>query len=143
MSDRRVHDALAEKASNTVKGWIFLAVLYGICAGVYQAWLWWDRSGYRSHVVSSQITAEGEWLPGETKECVSRPLTDRQDEEHDAGDFFADIECDKGPKHNVRIEFYGRQEQPEVKMFAAWRCTRKPISSASDAAFVCKQTAAY
>ena len=131
-----------QKQGSGFAGLIVLFVLYCICAGIYQGWLWLDRAGYRSHVVGSRITAEQEWLPGETKECVSTPLLNAEEHDHPRGDLFGDIDCDSGPKHNVRIEFYGRQLQPELKLSASWRCTRKPISSANDAAFVCRQTGA-
>lgn len=94
-----------------------------------------DSSGYISHKVQSIITAQSNWMVGESKDCTSYPpaaeLYGKQ-----AGYAFSYLKCDDGPIHNIPITFWGAEYQLGKK-YAEWNCTRTSDS------FVCKQTAAF
>lgn len=130
------------KAKSNGIGCVTLLVLYALCVGVYQGWLWLDREGYRSHTVNSTITAQENWMPGETKLCASAPFSREESTANGKpeGYVFERIACDDGPDHNVKIEFYGEESQLGVKYSVYWSCTRNEISAFNDNAFVCKQT---
>ena len=131
---------MSEKTKDDSSAAVFflLAMLAG---GWYLGWRALDRMGYQSHVVSAEITANAEWMPGETKQCGSIPLESRLSEERPRGYALASIDCGDGPSHTVKIQFYGQEVQQ--KMMATWLCTRNTISAFNDQAFTCKQTGAY
>jgi hypothetical protein len=118
------------KPKDNALGCVTILVLYGLCAAVYQGWLWLDRAGYRSHSVDTVITAQENWMPGESKSCTSIPL--RREEARQAGKpngyIFSRIACDDGPDHNVKVEFYGREAQPRLQYSSFWTCVRKEVS---------------
>jgi hypothetical protein len=76
------------------------------------------------------------------KVCASGPLTAEQGRESGkpTGYVFARIVCDNGPDHAVKIEFYGKEAQPDLQISAYWSCTRNSVSTFNDQAFTCKQT---
>jgi len=45
-----------------------------------------------------------------------------------------------GPDHAVKIEFCGKEAQPDLRASAYWSCTRNSVSTFNDQAFTCKQT---
>ena len=90
-----------------------------------------DSIGWVSHEENSTITAQANWLVGESKPCKSKPM------DANIGYAMGYLECDDGPAHSVKITFYGRKDQPEYKE-VFWVCTRN--SFLNDAAFTCKQT---
>jgi hypothetical protein len=130
------------KSGWSLGGCLTMIILYAIAAGVYQTWLWTDRAGYRRHTVDSVITVQSDWIPGETKLCASTPLTAKEGHESGKppGYVFSMIACDNGPEHAVKVEFYGKEEQPDLRVAAYWSCIRNTISTFNDQAFTCKQT---
>ena len=97
-----------------------------------------DSTGYVSHRVQSTITAQSEWMVGETKDCASYPLDAKEAKlkRKREGYAFSFVECDNGPAHKIQVTFWGAEYQPG-KLVAEWKCTRKSNS------FVCKQTGAF
>lgn len=97
-----------------------------------------DSSGYISHKVESTITAQANWMVGETKDCTSYPLDARDAvlNEKPKGYAFLSLQCDDGPPHKITITFWGAENQPG-KTAAEWNCTR------TSGSFVCRQTGAY
>jgi hypothetical protein len=119
-----------------------LGLLLGLL--LYRAWTpdpWTpemvDSTGFASHQVQSTITAQSNWMVGESKNCTSSPLD--ADTAHAQGKqpgyAFLGVQCDSGPAHNIAITFWGAENQPDNKV-AYWNCTRSADS------FICKQTGA-
>ena len=100
-----------------------------------QAYLWADSNGYIPHREQAVITASGNWLTGESKECTSAVLDQKAASAvgKDSGYALAFVNCDDGSGHNIPVTFYGRAEQPEYKM-VSWRCVR------NDSSFTCYET---
>lgn len=96
-----------------------------------------DSTGYVSHDVHSTITAQSDWMVGESKDCMSFPLDadTARAQGKQAGYAFSYVNCDNGPEHNITITFWGAEYQPG-KTEAEWNCKRTSDS------FVCKQTGA-
>lgn len=96
-----------------------------------------DSTGSVPHRVQSTITAQSNWMVGESKNCTSSPLDadTAQAQGKQPGYAFLKVQCDSGPAHNVAITFWGAKNQPDNKV-AYWNCTR------SADAFTCKQTGA-
>ena len=96
-----------------------------------------DSTGFVSHKIQSTITAQTNWMIGESKDCISYPLDADTARSFDkqAGYAFLSVECDKGPMHSIAITFWGAENQPENKV-AYWNCKRTSDS------FICKQTGA-
>jgi hypothetical protein len=133
------------KPKDNAIGCLTVFVLYVICAGIYQGWLWLDRQGYLAHTVDSVITADANWLSGETKACSSSPLPQAEAKlvGEPTGYVLQNVACDSGPEHKVKIKFYGRKTQPEVPYAAMWNCTKESDSVFSEEAFTCKQTSSW
>ena len=130
------------KAKDSLQGFLTIATIYAICAGVYSAWVWIDKAGYRTHNVESTITAQGNWIEGETKKCTSEPLAPPVARESGKpnGYVLEQIACDGGPEHNVKIQFYGQEAQPQLHWSAFWDCKRNSLSWLEENAFTCRQT---
>ena len=99
---------------------------------------WIMPDGYAEHTVETSISAQPNWLVGETKECYSAIL-DPSTAYHlgrESGYVASSIECDDGPHHDMQVKIYGRLEQPENKPFAIWNCTHNADG------FTCRQTGA-
>ena len=94
-----------------------------------------DSAGWIPHEVDSAITAESNWLVGETKECTSLTVDAATAKSKDEETWSAvdSLVCDNGPIHKIKITFYGRTAQPEY-LYAHWKCTR--ISDS----FTCRET---
>ena len=75
------------------------------------------------HRTESLITAQGNWFVGESKSCSSVPFT-APSEGKETGYALSSIACDDGPVRQVKIRFWGRQEQPEYAI-VYWKCTRE------------------
>ena len=85
-----------------------------------------DNYGWIPHNEDTKITAQANWFVGESKTCVSYPLDARTAQlmGKNVGYAMPQVSCDDGPEHQIRITFYGREEQPEY-MAVSWRCTRE------------------
>jgi len=97
-----------------------------------------DASGYISHKVESTITADPNWLVGETRTCISSILgpQDAKILQKPVGYALWGLGCGSGEWHRITITFWGSQVQAGKKA-AYWNCTRTTDS------FTCKQTEAY
>jgi hypothetical protein len=113
---------------------ILLVIVGSVGYGGYSAL---NSGGWIPHTVDSTITAQGNWIVGESKDCYSTPLdlTTANAEGKPMGYALQALQCDDGPIHQIKVEFYGRSEQPGISM-AEWRCTR------NESGFTCKQTGA-
>lgn len=103
---------------------------------LFQAYDWVvDSSGYVSHSVEASISAQQNWIVGETKPCFSVPLDKNTAKllNKSVGYVAETITCDDGPYHTIQVKLYGRTEQPKLKV-VTWRCTRETDS------FTCRQT---
>ena len=96
-----------------------------------------DSAGLIPHRVQSSITAQSDWMVGEIKTCQTFPLDPMSAKQYgkNEGYAFQNVQCDSGPTHNMRIEFWGASNQ-SVNTVAEWNCTRTAES------FVCRQTGA-
>jgi hypothetical protein len=115
---------------------IGVLIAFGIAAGLlYAAYGDLDSAGWLPHWEQSVITAQPNWLVGESKDCISSPLDGRSAHTLNRAKGYAisQISCDGGPEHSVGIQFFGRIEQPE-RTWVSWRCKR------NEASFTCKQT---
>jgi len=151
-----IYDAFRRSGAKSFREWIspfcwaigIFAVVIGFLV-LFPYWLYlsfandpWvpseiDSTGFVSHTVQSTITAQANWMIGESKDCISYPLDadtartlDKQ-----AGYAFSGVQCDKGPVHSIAIRFWGAENQPENKV-AYWNCKRTTDS------FICEQTGA-
>lgn len=108
-----------------------------LCAlpfGIYSAL---DENGQISHSVETSISAQENWLVGESKGCTS-PVLDAKTAQYlhqEPGYVASLVACDNGPQHAIKVTFYGQLNQPDHKLIT-WRCTRE-----SDG-FTCKQKGA-
>jgi hypothetical protein len=120
-----------KSAFSTIFGWCaFGLILWGI---YYAA----DTAGYVPHSIETSITAQPNWLVGETKECFS-PILDAKTAAQlgkETGDPASLIYCDDGPEHIIKVTVFGNLEQLGHKT-ATWRCTREADS------FTCRQIGA-
>jgi hypothetical protein len=96
-----------------------------------------DSTGYISHKVQGTISAQANWMVGESKDCISYPLDAEAARAagQEPGYAFYSVQCDDGPVHNMSITFWGSKSQPG-KVAALWNCRRVADS------FICKQTGA-
>lgn len=115
---------------------VCLALVVVVFVGGYGAYTGIDSSGWMPHSEDSVITAQANWFVGESKDCTSYPLDAKtaQAMKKPKGYAIAQINCDDGPQHSVKITFFGRTEQPEYD-WITWRCTR------NESSFTCKQIA--
>jgi hypothetical protein len=111
---------------------ILLAIPIAIVYFSYQGVV---SSGWMPHTVETQITAQQNWLVGETKECLSTPLDAEVARSLGKPNGYAlsHISCDDGPEHTIKVNFYGAGEQPD-RSWLSWKCTRNSED------FTCKQT---
>ncbi len=126
---------MAAKNDSTGAGigclFLFLLVVVTIATFVGLGYNWLDGEGLTSHQEESTITAQGNWLVGESKYCSSFPLASPI-EGKKTGYALSYLGCDDGPAHRIKIRFWGREEQPEYGS-VNWKCTRE------DAGFVCEE----
>lgn len=94
-----------------------------------------NEHGWISHDKESSITAQANWIPGESKDCASYPLDEQTATSlHlEAGYVMQNVTCDDGPSHRMSVRFFGRVTQPEYSV-AHWKCIRREQS------FDCYQT---
>jgi hypothetical protein len=121
---------MADKESS---GGLKLAILAGLVAVL--SYLGLEENGWIPHTSETVITAQANWINGESKDCASYPL-DAKTAEHmskEPGDAPTMIFCDDGPGHRIRVRFFGKLVQPDFAS-VEWRCTRK------DEVFECQQT---
>lgn len=121
----------------------FLAWVFpwcGVAVIGYVIFTFADNRGYIQHTVETTISARSDWLPGESKECLSytrkREWATFQDKE--VGYAMPWVKCDDGPDHHMKVSFYGRKVQPEFQTIG-WRCTRNEVSFLNDNSFTCYQ----
>jgi hypothetical protein len=106
-----------------------LVVLSFLAAMFYGCWTVVDEAGWISHNRDTTITAQSDWLVGESKVCISFPL----DAEFAAyvgaekNDVTHRMNCDKGPDHEMPLTFWGRVKRPEHRAAGGvnWRCVKK------------------
>lgn len=100
-----------------------LLLLFGgvICVWVYQKV---DALGWIQHTGDSAITAQANWLVGESKDCYTYPIPVNPPKGEDIGYALGQVNCDNGPLHDMKIRFYGRRAQPEYGV-VYWKCTRE------------------
>jgi hypothetical protein len=116
-------------------------VLYAFIAALialpFFGYFYASSEGYIPHSVDTSLSAQSNWLVGESKMCHSYALnaTNARLSDRKEGSVIGPIVCDDGPMHMVKVTLYGRLEQPEHK-FAYWRCTRDADQ------FTCRQTGA-
>ena len=98
---------------------LFLGCIF--CIWVYQKI---DALGWVRHSVDSTITAQTNWLIGESKGCYTYPILVDPPKGEKIGYALGQVNCDNGPLHDMKIAFYGRITQPEYGVIY-WKCTRK------------------
>jgi len=120
-------------------GCIFFLMIIG--AAVFAGYEGLDSIGWISHREETTITARGDWLVDESKECWSSPVNNEEARLLKKGVGYAmySISCDDGPEHEMKVTFYGRKVQSEYKV-VNWRCTRSEVSFFNDNSFTCYQT---
>jgi hypothetical protein len=115
-----------------------LAILAALAFAGYEGL---DSMGWIPHREDTVISARGDWLPGESKECLS--YTRKKDwpafKDKAVGYAMSWVKCDDGPDHQMKVTFYGRKVQPEYETIR-WRCTRSEVSFFNDNSFTCYQT---
>ncbi len=113
---------------------LWTAGIFFLCAtpfGIYSAM---DENSQVPHSVETSISAQENWLVGESKECTS-PVLDTKTAHYinqEPGYVASFVSCDNGPQHAIKVTFYGQLNQPEHKLIT-WRCTRESEG------FTCKQ----
>ncbi len=121
-------------------------IIFGlIIAGIYWGFIQLDSWGLIPQSKETVITAQGNWVIGENKQCWSPALdsVSARAINKENGYSFSKITCDGGPEHNIKVTFFGREKQPDYKV-VFWNCTRNDTSFFGDVnAFTCKQTSAY
>jgi len=116
-------------------GCLFGIFVIGVC--LYQGYESIEHSGYIPHTVETSITAQANWLVGESKACHSFPYdadTARMTGK-EPGYVAGPIVCDDGPPHEINVTVYARMEQPSRAQID-WNCVR------DSSGFTCKQTGA-
>lgn len=119
------------KAVETSIHWLARLGVCWLVAFVFgpEVYTWLDAAGRISHEEESSITAQTDWLVGESKYCESTPILDAQRN----GYAVASLRCDEGPEHLTKIHFWGRELQPEY-VTVYWKCTRE------ESAFTCYES---
>jgi hypothetical protein len=135
------------------------ALLVIIGCAIYGANERLDSLGWISHQEKTLITAGGDWLVGEDKDCWSAPVNyyaalakkyggltvDKSGKAIDdrmVDYVMSSINCDDGPQHRMKVKFYGRRFQTDYKV-VTWRCTREQTSFLNGTAFTCYQTGGH
>jgi hypothetical protein len=85
---------------------VLLAICASLAYGVYEVL---DSVGWIAHHEDIVVTAQTDWFVGESKDCVSYPLNEDVARGVSA---IANVRCDEGPEHRVKVTFYGRVRQP-------------------------------
>jgi hypothetical protein len=129
----KIRSSAGNGASGCALGlFLILGIIGAIIYGGYEGL---DSLGLIPHAEEAVISARGDWLVGESKECVSATLNSESAAiaRKDQGYALASLPCDGGPEHKMNVTFYGREVQPEYKTIS-WKCTR------NEASFTCYQT---
>jgi hypothetical protein len=130
------------KRADRVLWTLGMLVVCGVMAAVVAGRWALINQGITSHEADTLITAQSDWLPGESKDCRSEALDANAAAalHREQGYALYAIVCDDGPTHSMKVEFYGKAVQPEYRT-VLWRCTRNKDSLlGSDTEFTCKQT---
>ncbi len=100
-----------------------------------------DSVGWISHREQTLITANADWLVGESKECWSITLDSHGASllDKDTGYAMYSVDCGDGPQHSIKVKFYGREIQGQHTL-VRWRCEREQPSFFNDDAFTCYET---
>jgi hypothetical protein len=106
-----------------------LWVLWSAAVGLYKVI---DSKGMIPHEAEVSITAQGNWLVGESKTCATFPGNPSNPQTGDAISF---VSCDEGPAHQIRVEFWGRKRQAEYSA-VYWKCKKE------DSSFTCAELSA-
>lgn len=114
--------------------------LVAIGLAIFFGYGWLDSIGWISHREDVVITAQSDWLVGESKECWSATLNSDGASRlgKETGYAMSYVSCDDGPEHNMNVRFYGRVVQGYKVV--NWRCTKEQTSFMSDNTFTCYQT---
>jgi hypothetical protein len=120
---------------------IGLLVVCGIIAAIIAGHRQLIDHAVTSYEADTMITAQSNWLPGESKDCRSLVLNARAAAalHREQGYALQAIVCDDGPLHSMKVTFYGKQVQPEYAT-VLWHCTRNRDPMTSETEFTCKQT---
>lgn len=123
------------KRADFVLWTFYVLVICGFMLGVHFVIVALQEHALAPHEVATLITAQSNWLPGESKDCQSATLDANAAAKvrKPIGYALAMIACDDGPTHSMKVQFYGKTVQPEYKV-VLWHCTR------NDNEFTCKQT---
>lgn len=147
------------KTKDAAKSFIYFAILYLVGFGIYQGYVCLDSLGWISHREETVITAQSDWLAGESKDCWSAPndyytalakkyggvSIDKSGKVIDdsmAGYVMSTVTCDHGPEHKMKVTFYGRKIQDDYKV-VTWRCMKGEDSIFGNGMFTCYQTGGY
>jgi hypothetical protein len=142
--------------NETAAGMGCLALLVLIGYAIYGGYEWLDSLGQIPHQEETTITARGDWLAGENKDCWSAPINyyaalakkyggvsvDKSGKAIDdrmADYVMSSVTCDDGPQHKMKVRFYGRRFQTDYRI-VTWRCAREQTSFLNDNTFTCYQT---
>jgi hypothetical protein len=132
---RKEDKNLVTSVGNLAVGYAVIALIAGVIGGSITMYKGLDSYGWLSHSEDTVITAQGNWIVGETKDCKSYPIDAALAKESgkEVGYAMYRVVCDDGPEHQVRVRFYGRTSQPEYGV-VGWRCIRNIYS------FTCEET---
>jgi hypothetical protein len=88
-----------------------------------------DEAGWISHNRDTTITAQSDWLVGESKVCISFPL-DVDTAAYvgaDKNDVTRRMNCDRGPEHQIPVTFWGQVKRSDHRAAGGinWRCVKK------------------
>jgi hypothetical protein len=115
-------------ASDTVPGVVWFVAIVIILGIVSSAYSFVDGIGWISHTRETTITAEPNWLVGESKTCLSFPLDADEAKSWNStkGDVTHRIGCDRGGEHLINVKFWGRLDRFEErsKFGVSWKCTK-------------------
>jgi len=108
---------------------VVLIVLLVLAAGGYEGL---DGSGFVPHTRESSISAGPNWLVGESKTCMSTPVSaeDARWSKAKRGDVTILVSCDNGPYHNIKVTFWGKTKRMDrrAQNGVSWKCTKNSDS---------------
>lgn len=125
--------AEVKKPTSNAEGCGCLIAVAAVIALGIGGYNWMDEAGYISHTVETTITAEPGWLVGESKTCVTNPLSaeDARFYKTKRGDVTHTVSCDNGPYHQIKVTFWGRTERTDERAKdngITWKCTKNSDS---------------
>lgn len=116
------------KSDSKSEGGGCLAMLIFVGFLVFGGYNWLDGQGYISHSRETTITAEASWLVGESKTCYSTPIEPQlaTSIKVNAWDVTHSIYCDKGPEHQIKVNFWGKTERADQRAHwgVSWKCVK-------------------